>query len=133
MPTDDKIIYKSDTPWEEKYSYSRGIRIGNIVELSGTTASDKTGVLFPNDAAAQTKYIFEKIERTLQHLKADKTDIIRTRMYITDQKDADTIASIHGSFFKYIDPVSTLVVVQLMDPAMKVEIECSAYINDKNG
>ncbi len=124
-----KISYvRSGTPWEEKYAYARAKQIGPIIEVAGTTASDESGPLFPNDHKKQTEYILQKMEAALIKLGATKHDVVRTRMYVTNAKIADEVASIHGVFFAGIDPASTLLVIEsLLDPSMLVEIEMSAY------
>lgn len=120
----------SGTPWEAVVGYSRAVRVGNVVHVSGTTASDASGaVISPGDARAQTIYIIEKIERALKEAGATLADVVRVRMYVTDISQWKAIGEAHGSFFKDIRPTTTMVEVKaLVDPLHLVEIEVEAII-----
>jgi enamine deaminase RidA (YjgF/YER057c/UK114 family) len=123
------------TPWESSVGYSRAVRIGNHVWVAGTTASDEAGnVTYPNDAAAQTRYIFKKIEAALQEVKVSMQDVVRTRLYVTNIANWEAVGRVHGEFFTDIRPASTMVEVsKLIDPLHLVEIEVDAYIVDNQG
>ena len=120
----------SGTSWESIAGYSRAVRIGNIVHVSGTTATDENGnVVGLNDPYAQTGYIIRKIERALNQAGAALTDVIRTRIYVTDANQWEAVARAHGEFFSQIRPANTLVEVSaLIGDGYLVEIEAEAVI-----
>ena len=128
----DRNNYSSGTPWESIAGYSRAVRVGNIIEVAGTTAVDKEGqVVGAGDISKQTDYIFNKIRNALNHAGSKMSDVIRTRMYLTDINDWETVARVHGDIFSDIKPVSTLVEVGgLIDEELLIEIEVSAVVSD---
>ncbi|HIK43601.1 MAG TPA: RidA family protein [Leptolyngbyaceae cyanobacterium M65_K2018_010] len=119
----------SGTPWEAAVGYCRAIRLGPQIFVSGTAPSDGQGGTFaPGDAYAQTKRCFEIIEQALTDLGADLSDIVRTRLYVTDMSQWEAIAQAHQELFADHPPASTLVAVAgLINPDMVVEIEAEAY------
>ncbi len=121
----------SNTPWESIVGYSRAVRIGNHIWVAGTTASDKTGaVVAVGNAAEQTRYILQKIERALAEAGACLRDVVRTRLYVTNIADWQAVGGVHGEFFGDIRPASTMVEVsKLVDPAHLVEIEVDAFVD----
>lgn len=120
----------SGAVWEDVVGYSRAVRIGNMIEVSGTTAIDERGnIVGCKDAYIQTNYILHKIENAIIQLGAKRSDIIRTRIFTTDIKLWEDIGKAHNEFFKSIKPALTMVEVNaLVKPEMLVEIEISAYI-----
>jgi enamine deaminase RidA (YjgF/YER057c/UK114 family) len=120
----------SGAKWENIVGYSRAVRIGNIVEVAGTTAVDENGqVVGAGDVYAQAKFILEKIERALNQAGAARTDVIRTRMFVTDISRWQEIGRAHGEFFHDIRPAATMVEVSaLVSPELLVEIEVSAVV-----
>jgi enamine deaminase RidA (YjgF/YER057c/UK114 family) len=120
----------SGTPWEAVAGYSRAVRIGNQVFVSGTTASDEQGnVIAKGDPYAQTVYILRKIESALTTAGATMQDVVRTRMFVIDISRWEEIGRAHGEFFNHIRPVATMVQVQkLVDDDHLVEIEVDAVI-----
>ena len=124
-----RINISSGTPWEDKVGYCRAVRIGNIIEVSGTTSVDGDSLIGKDDLYSQTKFIILKIEKALQNAGAELTDVVRTRMYVTDISKWEEAAKAHAEFFIAIKPVTTLVEVsRLIDPDMLIEIEASAVI-----
>lgn len=124
-----RINISSGTPWEDKVGYCRAVRIGNIIEVSGTTSFDGDSLIGKDDLYSQTKFIILKIEKSLQDTGAELSDVIRTRMYVTDISKWEDAAKAHAEFFGTIKPVTTLVEVSsLIDPDMLIEIEASAVI-----
>ena len=121
----------SGTPFEQVAGYSRAIRVGRTVHVSGTTATDQEGrVLAKGDAADQTRIILKRIETALIEVESKLTDIVRTRIYEVDENDCYRVMKSHGDIFKDIRPATTLVVVKsLVDPEMLVEIEALAVIS----
>ncbi len=121
--------FGSGTTWEQKFSYSRGKRIGNRIEIAGTTSSDPSGVLHIGDHRKQAEFIFTKMLNALEELGGKKEYVMRTRAYVTDLKYAQDVAELHGEFFRGSDPVFTMLVVPaLLQPEMLVEIEMSAQV-----
>ncbi|MGQ9910070.1 MAG: RidA family protein [Candidatus Flexifilum sp.] len=120
----------SGTPWEQIAGYSRAVRIGDHVFVSGTTASDETGaVQAPGDAYGQTIYILRKIERALEQAGASLRDVVRTRIFVTDMARWEEVARAHGEIFGAIRPANSLIGVSaLVSPAHLVEIEVDALI-----
>ncbi|MDX2076158.1 MAG: RidA family protein [bacterium] len=121
------------TQWETLVGYSRAVKIGNWVAVSGTTAVDENGALVgAGDAVAQTRFILQKIEKALIASGATLTDVIRTRMYVTDISQWEAIGRVHGEFFSEIKPASSMVEVKaLISPDLLVEIEVDAIISEK--
>ena len=115
----------SGNRWEMQFSYSRIVVMGNRAYVSGTVAADKDGgIIGKGDPARQTQYILEKIEKYAKKAGFERSDIIRTRMFVTDIHNAEQIGLTHGEFFKDINPASTMVEVSsLINKNMLIEIE----------
>lgn len=120
----------SGAPWEDIIGYSRAVRIGNVIEVAGTTAVDEAGTIIgAGDFGAQTRYILHKIERALQAAGANMSDVIRTRMFVTDISHWEEIGRAHGEFFREVKPAASMVEVsQLIEPGLLVEIEVTAIV-----
>jgi enamine deaminase RidA (YjgF/YER057c/UK114 family) len=120
----------SGTVWEELAGYSRAVRIGNLVAVSGTTATDDHGQLVGvGDPYAQTVYIIQKIERALLAAGATLNGVMRTRIYLTDVSQWEAVARAHGEYFATIRPANTLVEVSaLVGDGYLVEMEADAVI-----
>ena len=119
----------SGSHWEDIVGYSRAVRIGNIVEVAGTTAMDGDVLIGKGDVYAQTVFIFKKIEKALNEAGAALTDVVRTRMFVTDISKWEEVGKSHGDFFKEIKPVATMVEVsKLINDDMLIEIEVTAIV-----
>ncbi|MEK8132614.1 RidA family protein [Paenibacillus filicis] len=120
------------SPWEPVVGYCRAIRIGNRIEVAGTTAMQNGEVIGVDDAYAQTLFILQTIEKALRELDADLTHVVRTRMFVTDISQWEEIGKAHGEFFSEIQPVATMVEVKaLIDPLLLVEIEVEAHVDEQ--
>ncbi len=127
----DRRLISSGTPWEPKVGYSRAVRVGNMVFVSGTLAADETGAIQGiGDAHAQGVYIFRKIEKALIQAGATMRDVVRTRMFITSPNHQDAIGRAHAEFFKDIRPAATMIAgAQFVSPDALVEIEVDAVVS----
>ena len=119
----------TETPWEKAYGYSRAVRIGNLVEVAGTVASDENGAVQGATAYEQTRFILAKIEKALRDAGAALEDVVRTRWYVTDIADLDQVGRAHGEVFGEIRPASTAIEVPaLAGEGFVVEIEARAMV-----
>jgi len=122
--------YSSGTPWEDVVGYSRAIRSGNVIEVSGTTAMRGEELIGENDIYAQTICVLENIEVSLKALGGSLNDVVRTRMFVTDISKWELIANAHQQFFKTVKPATSMLQVSaLINPALLIEIEATAIIN----
>ncbi|MDB4914417.1 MAG: putative translation initiation inhibitor, yjgF family [Gemmatimonadetes bacterium] len=122
--------FSTGTKFEPIVGYSRAVRVGNVVHVSGTTATDANGkIVGVGDAAVQTRQILENIERALMRAGAAMSDVVRTRIYVTDITRWEAVGRVHGEFFSTILPTTSMVEVRnLIDPDMLVEIEAEAIV-----
>ncbi|MDX5418705.1 MAG: RidA family protein [Hymenobacteraceae bacterium] len=119
----------SGAVWEDSVGYSRAVRIGNVVEVAGTTATDGDQVVGLGSPYEQTRYTLEKIEKALQQAGATLQDVVRTRIYVTDISQWEEVGRAHGEFFRNIKPAATMVEVNaLINPDLLVEIEATAIL-----
>lgn len=123
--------FSSGTPWEPLVGYSRAVRVGGQVFVSGTTASDEHGqVQCPGDAYGQTRYILNKIQAALAGCQATLADVVRTRIFVTDIDQWEAIGRAHSEFFGEIRPACTMVEVsRLVGADLLVEIEADAVVS----
>lgn len=119
----------SGSPWEEAVGYSRAVRIGRVVYVAGTTATVNGEVVGEGDAAEQTRVSLTIIERALRDAGATLSDVVRTRLYVTDIRRWEEIGRVHGEVFGGVRPAATMVqVAALIDPRHLVEIEAEAVL-----
>ena len=120
----------SGTEYERIAGYSRAVRLGNVVHVSGTTATDgASAVVGIGDSGAQTEFIIRKIEKALQQAGAELRDVVRTRLYLAPDADWEAVATMHGKYFGDIRPANTLLYIHaLVGQEYLVEMEAEAII-----
>ncbi|MBO0937629.1 RidA family protein [Fibrella sp. HMF5335] len=122
----------SGSPWEDKMGYCRAVRIGNVIEVSGTVAIVDGTTVKADDIYAQTKNILDRIAEVLSGLGAAMSDVVRTRMFTTDVSRWEEIAQAHGAVFGSIKPVTSIYEVSaLISPDYLIEIEFTAILGDR--
>jgi len=128
----DRINYSSGAKWEDIVGYSRAVRMGNTIEITGTVAVDEHNELVGgNSAYEQSKYIIQKIEKILKKAGAGLEHVIRTRMFVTDISRWQEYGKAHGEFFANIKPCTTMVEVKaLIQPEFLIEIEATAIVGE---
>ena len=126
-----RLNISSGAKWEDIVGYSRAVRVGNTVEVAGTTAVDERGeTVGVNNPYEQTKFILAKIEKALIQAGASMKDVVRTRMFVTDISKWEEIGRAHGEFFREIKPAASMIEVKgLISADLLIEIEVTAILS----
>ncbi|NII24556.1 RidA family protein [Pseudoflavitalea sp. X16] len=126
----NRINISSGAKWEDIVGYSRAVKVGNTIEVTGTVAADENGQLVgKGDAYQQTHFIIGKIEKVLQQAGASLKDVVRTRMFVTDISRWEEYGKAHGEYFSTIKPCTSMIEVKgLIEPDYLIEIEATAII-----
>jgi len=124
--------YSSGAKWEDIVGYSRAVKVGNVIEVTGTVAVDQGGKPVGGTSAyEQTKFAIQKIEKVLQQAGASLSDVVRTRMFVTDISRWEEYGKAHGEFFSAIKPCTSMIEVKaLIEPDYLVEIEATAILSE---
>jgi enamine deaminase RidA (YjgF/YER057c/UK114 family) len=124
-----RINISSGSAWETKVGYSRAVKVNNVIEVSGTTATKDDEIVGKDDPYLQTRFTLEKISDVLKGLGSGMEQVVRTRMYVVDINHWEEIGRAHAEFFSDVKPAATMVEVKsLIDPDLLVEIEVTAVI-----
>lgn len=117
------------SPWEPAVGYCRAVRVGDRIEVAGTTSMKDGEIVGEGDPYEQTKFVLQTIEKALRELGAELSDVVRTRMFVTDISRWEEIGKAHGEFFREIQPAASMIEVKaLIDPRLLVEIEAEAIV-----
>lgn len=119
-------LVTTGTKYEFQFGYSRAVRHGNVVRVSGTAGLDENGQVIADDVGTQLRRAISIMEGALKELGADLSDVVMTRLYLADIRDADTVAVVHGEVFRDIRPSTTIVKNEFVDARILVEIEAEA-------
>ena len=122
--------YSTGTPWEAVGGYSRAVRSGDRIYVSGTTASGEAGAMGLDDPAEQARAVLEIIRGAIESLGGNLSDVVRTRIYVKDIAHWESVARVHGEVFADTRPACTLVEARLVDDSLLVEIEAEALVSD---
>ena len=127
-----RTLYSSGAKWESIVGYSRAVKVGNIIEVTGTVAiNEKNELVGANDAFEQTRFIIQKIEKVLRKAGASLKDVVRTRMFVTDISRWEEYGRAHGEFFGEIRPCTSMIEVKgLIAPEYLIEIEATAILTN---
>jgi len=123
--------FSSGSPWEDIVGYSRAVRVGNIIEVTGTVADDRGELIGKDDAYTQAKFVLNKIQKVLNQAGANMSDVIRTRIFVTNIDNWEAIGKAHKEFFGEIKPATTMVEIsRFIGPDYLVEIEATAILQE---
>ncbi len=124
-------LHTTATKYEFQFGYSRAVRVGNVVRVAGTAGLDPDGQVVSDDVVEQMRRAMEIITAALNDLGAELSDVIMTRIYVSDVHSIESVAVIHGEVFRDIRPATTIVKVEFIDPKILVEIEAEAVLVER--
>jgi len=122
----DRFLYSTKTKYEFQFGYSRAVRHGNVIRVAGTAGLDENGNPLPGGIVDQTRRALAIVKAAIEDLGGRLEDTIMTRVYVADVAAIESVAVIHGDFFRDIRPATTIVQVSFIDPRIQVEIEAEA-------
>ncbi len=124
----ERKLYSTGTKYEFQLGYSRAVRVGNVIRVAGTAGLTPEGQVVSDDVVEQTRRALEIITTALTELGGGLSDVIMTRVYVSDVHNIDSVAVVHGEIFRDIRPASSIVKVEFIDPRILVEIEAEAIV-----
>ena len=127
---DGRRYVSTGTKWEFQFGYSRAVRQGNVIRVAGTAGLGEDGQVVADDVAGQLRRSIEIVTGALQELGSGLEDVVMTRVYLADIRDADTVAVVHGEAFRDIRPATTIVKTEFVDSKILVEIEAEAITGE---
>ena len=128
---DERKSVTTGTKYEFQLGYSRAVRLGNVIHVSGSAGFDKNGVLVSDDPVEQARRALEIVRESIEKLGGTLEDVIMTRVYIADIKDIERVGIAHGEVFREIRPASTFVKTEFIDPRILVEVEAEAILGGR--
>jgi enamine deaminase RidA (YjgF/YER057c/UK114 family) len=123
----DRNRYSTGTKYEFQFGYSRAVRRGNVIRVAGTAGLGDDGQVVSDDVVEQMRRALEIVRGAIEHLGGTLEDVIMTRVYVSDVRNIDSIAVVHGEVFRDIRPASSIVKVEFIDPRILVEVEAEAF------
>ncbi len=126
--TEGRRLYSTRSKWELQFDYSRAVRQGNVIRVSGTAGLDEDGNPVPGGAAAQTRRALQIIERALKELGASFAEVVMTRIDVKDMADIVDVAVIHPETFSELRPAATIIQAGLVDPQIRMELEMESLL-----
>ncbi len=133
MSAPDPDRYSTRTKYEFRFGYSRAVRQGDVIRVSGTAGLGDDGQVVSDDVVEQMRRAIAIVRGAIEHLGGTLEDVIMTRIYVSDVRNIDSVAVVHGEVFREIRPASSIVRVEFIDPKILVEIEAEAIRGDRKG
>ena len=131
MPDVKRILYSTQTKYEFQFGYSRAVRHGDVIRISGTAGLGDNGQVVSDDVVEQTRRALEIVRKALEQVGGRLEDVIMTRVYVANVNDLDRVAVVHGEVFREIRPATTIVKSEFIDARILVEVEAEALLGSK--
>ena len=129
--TEPRTSVSTGTEYEQRFGYSRAVRQGNLIKVSGTAGLDENGQVVSDDVVEQTRRAFRIVRGALEQLGGSLEDVIMTRIFVSSADNIASVARLHGEVFRDIRPALSIVKVEFIDPRIKVEVEAEALLGGK--